>query len=349
MIFQLLYVVNQSNDLKIKLISRSFRFSNCSSTMAYRWLMPILLILIQIISVRSQFEPLLVSKCNKGEVVCAGVKHTEEPNTKITYGTECFPTESNISTCDLMIMGHVLISEDHDEGDVVWIVFFKQKPRIENHCFWLTQYENQDPVKRLRYCLPKDGPGVSIINESIVISPNGKPTDDQSVYYPLHTQIEIESHQYFSFESETTIHFRKVFRIKLLYEPVYIHFDEMLADNVKAFGYATTDSMVLFEPSGQPIDPNPEPPITTMTTPTTREPEKEAPKWLLIACIVLGTIVLILITYAIFLYVRIKKRVPPTTIQSTTQTKADLTFKTVKTVDSNHPNDISTTLRSKSI
>ena len=256
------------------------------------------------------------------------------------FNADCFPVDEPMSPCLGMVVGEL------DEDEIYWTLY---------HMKYLRKWDHSKV--RMFFGL---NPNISALTgETALFSPethqmqfrwdSDQPDllpEEKFFYRTLILASELLTHDRYDFKSFKEILLtddpQSSINCNLETDPVVAHI-AYYAFNEEGLYYSGSVST---NSTGLKLLFSPKTTNTTTTMPSTLKPKKVVSKGLLIACIVLGAIVLILIIYAIVLYVRIKKRVP---IESTTQTKPDLSFKSVKTVDSNHPNDISTTLRSQSI
>ena len=100
------------------------------------------IIFILLNSAQAQFNADLISKCNKGDVVCTGCgqycNQTEElRSSKMTWDDECFPTESDTTKCQVMMIG--IREKTAQAGRIVWTVFYilDDRPDMEKIGFFV--------------------------------------------------------------------------------------------------------------------------------------------------------------------------------------------------------------------
>ena len=276
---------------------------------------------VYITMIQTQFNADLISKCNKGDVVCTGCgqycNRTEEfRKSKMTWDDECFPTESNTTKCQAMMIGI------REATRIVWTVFYilDDRPDMEKMGFFVMNDTSINNYGYLHFkrIMPPNRPD---IRESVGNFFDMDPDYDSG--------FSITPHQQWSFWTQTIMERKRDGKDTLLdleSEPIslaVVYY--VLAQNNRTINYRKFESLNSRKSFNQRITPKPE-----LSTP------KQEEKIGLSTAILGGIIVLSLVIVAslIFLIVICMKKNKKKKKSKKSAPKT-VTFHTVKTVDSN--------------
>ena len=277
---------------------------------------------VHITMIQTQFKSDLISKCNQGEVVCTGSKNMSGNQTArehvMTWDPYCFPTESNVSDCDSMIIGV-------REGDrIIWTVFYHTPERDLSSIGFFVILKEEAIVFQWK------------INQSTYRQENKN-------FFPLEISPEykISPNKYYSFWSRPVLDYKddkSDLIIDLEADPVklgvgYFVITQNTNKSTIYRRWRSRDYRKLFK-----VNQRPRPVVTTPGP----EKDKEEKIWttgVLAAIVILSTAILITIGCLIWCCLKSHKDTDDMTTvlpdKTTTKKTKDPFGSTVKTVDSN--------------
>ena len=197
-------------------------------------LIPLILFGIILAPVNGQFDKDLIGRCNSKEVICLGAQRTLDTNATLSYSSECFPTTTDTTTCEAMILG----IRANSSNRISWTIFYSRDVSSTNRInFWILK-EIQDGIFGIYHFL------------DILLRIQSATASSDTNFFPTSDPgYKIRPHSAWSFWSRHTISHKEGEEIRTIdmdTEPVWISLKYSVDGSRLTKEFKTKDKEILF-------------------------------------------------------------------------------------------------------